>query len=256
MTKFRQIIHIILFIALGLSFGIHKAIAYNNSDKLIVAFSELPPLKIIKNGTFEGPYAQIIRDIVKTLSLTPKFIECPLVRCLSFIKSGQADIIIGIKKDTYRSEYIHFLKTPIRVSRTKVFYIRKGAKTKVNKFEDLHKVGIIGTKAQAKYFERFDNDNTLIKYPVAYTIQNFEMLVRGRIDAIIIAKDQGEYFSSKPSFKENVELAEYFYKDYQHSYIGISKRSPYMKNIRELNYTVSKMSENGRLERIMRKYTY
>jgi len=253
MIKFKQIILIHLVFIIGFSVSTHKAIA---SDELVVAFSELPPLKIIKNATFEGPYAQILREIAKRLSLNLKFIECPLVRCLSFIKSGKADIVIGVKKDVSRSDYIHFINTPIRVSRTKVFYIKKESKNKISKYEDLYNIGIIGTKAQAKYFARFDNDDNLIKYPVAYTLQNFHMLVKGRIDALIIAKDQGEYFSSKPSFKGNVELAEYFYRDYQHSYIGVSKKSPYMRNITELNSTVSKMSENGRLETIMRKYTY
>ncbi len=222
---------------------------------LIVAFSELPPLKIIKDGKFQGPYAQIIREISKTLNIPIKFIECPLNRCLFYLKMGQADLIIGIKKDPMRSKYIQYIETPIRITEDKVFYLREGEKNKVRKYEDLYNIGIIGTKSDAKYFTVFDNDEALIKYPVPYTKQNFYMLLHGNIDALIVARDQGEYITSELNLNNKVEVSDYFYKDYRHSYIGIAKTSVYLNKVNEIDNVLNQMSQSGRLKSILHQYT-
>jgi polar amino acid transport system substrate-binding protein len=242
-----------IFIFVIFCFNLQKSFA---KERLIVTFSELPPLKIIRDGVYEGPYAEIIREISIKLDIQIKFIKCPLIRCLFLMKSGEADIIIGLRKNQTRSEYIQFITTPIRESQEKVFYLRKNAKNKIGKYEDLNEIGIIGTKTAAKYFVKFDKDETLSKYAVPYAEQIFLMLINKRIDTLIVTKDQGEYIASKLNINDQVERATYSYKDYRHSYMGMSKKSTHLHKLEELETALKEMSANGRLKSILHQYSF
>ncbi len=245
-----QSIKLLVLVSMLIGIFLHSEKSYSK-ESLVVAFSLLPPWKVINSGQFEGAYAELIRELAKKLNMQIEFNKCPLKRCLKMMEDGTADIIIGINDHSERKKYIQFINTPIKMSTAKVFYLKKGGRHTIQKYEDLKKLKVIGTKLGAKYFTQFDNDTELHKYPVTDNTQILLMLILDRIDAVAISEDQGEYLISMLRIRGEVEKAIYSHKDYSPRYIGISKKSHYFSKIDKIESAMNQISESGRLDEIM-----
>jgi len=219
--------------------------------KLVIAFSQLAPWKSYENGQFKGAYAALGREIAKRLNMTASFELCSLKRCLSMMKVGYADIIIGIKDTSERQQYMHFLSTPYRGSTAKVFYLLKESSYEIKAYEDLYNVTKIGEKMGGKYFPRFDKDTALPKEPVNNNKQNFLKLERGRIDVVVIAEDQGEFLIHQLGLRDKIKKAEFFYKDYSPRYLGVSKKSSHINKLNEFEKVMAEIKSSGALRKIM-----
>jgi len=240
-----------LFLSVALLF---PSFAFANSaaeGKLVIAFSELAPWKNYEEGQFKGAYAALGREIAKRLNMTASFEHCSLKRCLSMMKVGYADIIVGIKDTPERQQYMHFLSTPYRGSTAKVFYLLKNSSYEIKTYEDLYNIPKIGEKMGGKYFPRFDKDDLLQKEPVNNNRQNFLKLVRRRIDTVVIAEDQGEFLIHELGLRDKIKKAEFFYKDYSPRYIGMSKKSLHVHRLDELEKVMSEIKSSGALRKIM-----
>lgn len=223
---------------------------------LRVVFSDdLKPWIFSNDDKIEGVYPAIIVEIAGALNYQIEMMEYPLKRCETMMEHGEADIIIGIKDTLQRKKYIEFLKTPYRSSSAKVFYMRSGEINKLNRFDDLYKIRV-GTKLGNKYFPDFDNDMHISKEDVNSEEQNFSKLLVNRIDAVIIPEDRGEFLVSALNLRGKVKKAYYKYPDGTPRFIGISKKSPYIKDIKKFNYVMKKISENGMLESLYMKHFF
>lgn len=167
------------------------------------------------------------------------------------MEEGSADIIIGVKDTPDRKKYIQFLTTPYRQSSSKVFYLQKGKGSLVKEYDDLYQLRVIGIKIGAKYFKRFNQDPKLNKHSVISNTQNFHMLQKGRVDAVIIAEDQGEFLISTLGLREEFEKSPYFYKDSSPRFVGISKKSQHINKLEAFDIAMRQISESGQLEQIM-----
>lgn len=245
--------YVYLLMHIGLCLSISKTFA---KETLVVAYSELPPWKVINNGKIEGAYAEIARELAQRLNMHIVFKECSLMRCLQIIKDGQADIIIGIQIVAERLDYIQPLKPAIKRSPAKVFYLKKDTKYIINDYEDLKGIKSIGTQRGSKYFSKFDNDLTLNKHEVTHDAQIFSMLLRGRVDAIIINEEQGEYMLSKLEIRDEIKKANYSYNDENPRYIGMSKKSAHNKNINLFEIAIKNISDSDKLEQIMNEHFF
>ncbi len=247
-----------LIIFLSVSFCINPVIAAdtdnNNKPVLKVIFSDdLKPWIFNVNGKLEGVYPEIIIELSNELNMTAEFMQYPLKRCEVMMEQGDADLMIGLKDTDERKKYIEFLKTPYRLSSTKVFYVRKGEKKKLEKFNDLYKLRI-GTKLGTRYYPGFDDDKKIKKEDVNNEEQNFHKLLTNRIDALIIPEDRGEYLVSILNLNGKVEKASFNYPDGSPRFIGISKKSLYIKDLKKFNSAMKKMDDNGVLENLYMKH--
>ncbi len=222
-----------------------------NEQKLIVAFSELPPSKVFHEGRFSGAYAEFAREMAKQLALQIEFRLCSLIRCLHMMESGAADIIIGVKHTPERKKYIQFLNTPYRSSTEKVFYMRNSEHRQLAMYSDLYNFEHIGVKRGAKYFNQFDNDSYLNKVSVSTNSQNFAKLMRRRINLMIINKEQGEYLINVLGINQQIKKAEFFVKTDSYIYLGISKNSKHIQDLPLFESAMSKIVNSGTLDAIM-----
>tara|TARA_B100000809_G_scaffold132287_1_gene130065 strand:+ start:3050 stop:3361 length:312 start_codon:yes stop_codon:yes gene_type:complete len=86
--------------------------AFAENGKLNVAvFLEPPYVDLVANKLI-GEHIDIINFSAKAIKLKPIFIQCPFVRCLAMVKSGQADMIIVIGKSAVREKDLIFLTPP------------------------------------------------------------------------------------------------------------------------------------------------
>lgn len=227
------------------------------AGRLVFAFSELPPWKTIDTHKhFGGAYTEIVRELAKRTDNELEIVQCPIKRCLKMIQDGQADIIIGIQASPEREAYIHFLRTPYRkLSSDKVFYVPKGKASLVRSYNDL-KTLRIGVKNGTQYFDRFDNDTQLSKDGAKDAEASFKKLVRGRVDTVVMAEDQGEAIVYSMQLQNELEKAEYREADRTPRAVGLSKKSAHVAHVQRFEAAMASMVKDGAVRAMFKRHYF
>ncbi len=223
---------------------------------LVLAFDDLLPWKTHTGDVYSGAYTEIVRELAQRVGLPLQVKSCPLKRCLYMLQHGDADIIIGVKDNTERQRYLHFLQTPYRSSSAdKVFFIQKEKRTSIGRYEDLRHLRI-GVKLGADYFPQFDHDSTLTKDPSKDMEVNFRKLSMGRLDAVIAAEDQGEAMLAQLHLGGKIGKAAYRMPDPSPRSIAIAKNSKHAGQLAALDKAMAAMVKDGTLAALFRRYYY
>lgn len=220
------------------------------NDKIVIGVSILEPWRMKNDGIFEGPDIEVAKKIAEKLNLTPEFKIAPLKRCLEWMKQGSIDMMTGLLKSEEREAYIHFVEPYYKSKSNKSFYVLKGNKNLITKYEDLYGLKI-GVKRGAKYFPQFDEDEKLNKSPVTEYKQNLKMLIAKRIDTFIVTKDQGDYLISKLGHQGVFEEAVFSFMKKNSVYIGISKKSHLLNQAKTITAT---MIQNGEIDTLIKDW--
>ena len=223
------------------------------NDKIVIGVNILEPWRMKNDGIVEGPDIEVAKKIAEKLSLTLEFRHAPFIRCLAWMKEGSIDMMMGLLKNEEREAYIHFIEPYYKSKSNKSFYVLKGNKNLITKYEDLYGLKI-GVKRGAKYFPQFDEDKKLNKFPVNDYKQNFEKLIAKRIDTFIITKDQGEYLINKLGYQGFFEEAAFSFIKKNFVYIGISKKSHLLNQTSQANKIIATMIQNGEIDSLIKNW--
>lgn len=172
------------------------------------------------------------------------------------IRIGEADIIIGIAKQTDREEYMYFISPPYKELFSTAFYTRKGQKGQphpIQRYEDLYNLEV-GMIRGGLYFDRFDQDQKIIRIEVTKEIQLLNMLDKGRLDVIIGNDLNIEYLIQARGFSEKFDKSPFKVESYTPTYISISKKSKFIEIIPLLEVSLKNMVESGEIEEIEQTY--
>ncbi len=224
---------------------------------LVFAFSQLEPFKTTDGVHYGGAYTEIVRELVRRAGYQLQILACPLKRCLLMLEQGDADIIIGIQESPERARYLHYLKTAYRKRGSdKVFYVRKGKGQAIRSYEDLRPLRI-GVKHGAANFARFEADTGLIKVAARDVATNFRKLALDRVDAVIVAEDQGEAILSQLKLRGQLEKTAYRYVDTAaHRAIGVGKNSVNATTIKALEAAMADMVRDGTVTELFRRHYF
>ncbi|PKI13517.1 substrate-binding periplasmic protein [Colwellia sp. 12G3] len=137
--------------------------ALAETGKLNVAvFLEPPYIDLVENKLV-GENIDIIHLLVDSIGLKPVFIQCPFVRCLAMIKSGQVDMLLGLSKSIDREKDLIFLNPPHSIQQKPLrFFTLKEKNLTIQHFSDLNLL-LVGTLRGAAYFPLFDESKTITK---------------------------------------------------------------------------------------------
>jgi len=249
--------HMARILAIGLSVLLAWGLASPAAaDPMVFAFSRLPPWKTVEGTDFVGAYTEIVRELAKRTGTELKIFPCPSKRCLKMIEDGQADVIIGVQPSPERQAYIHFLSTPYRrFSSDKVFYVLKGKAATIRSYDDL-KTLRIGITNGSRFFDRFDKDASLNKDVVNDVQANFKKLVHGRVDAVLMAEDQGEAVLYGMHLQNQIEKAQYRVRDRTPRSVGFSRKSAFAPMFPEFEAAMAAMVKDGTLQAIYKRYYF
>ncbi len=227
------------------------------AGRLVFAFSELPPWKTVDHDKhFGGAYTEILRELAKRTDTELEIVQCPIKRCLKMIQDGMADVIIGIQASPEREAYIHFLRTPYRkFSSDKVFYVPKGKATMVRSYSDL-KTLRIGVKNGTQYFDRFDHDTQLTKDGAKDAEASFKKLLRGRVDTVVMAEDQGEAIVYSMQLQSQLDKAEYREADRTPRAVGFSRKSAHVPHLARFEAAMAAMVKDGTVRALFKRHYF
>jgi len=224
-----------------------------DTGKLTVAIFIEPPLVDLVDNKFVGENVEIVKVLSKSLGLMPTFIGCLFARCLTLVKQGQADMILGLKKLPEREKDLIFLTPPYTVQHYPLrFFTLSSNKTVINNFEDLKDL-TVGTLRGASYFDLFDKNKTITKVELTSRKQLVDMLLRGRIDTFIEREESILPHLPLAEYLEKFALADYQYNQAVNTYIAISKHSSIEAYAERLSNQLDKLVTNGTIKTIRMK---
>jgi polar amino acid transport system substrate-binding protein len=224
--------------------------ALATTDKLNVAVSLDPPYVDLVENKLVGEDIDIIHLLAKSIALKPVFIHCPFVRCLAMVKSGQADMLLGLSKSVDREKDLIFLNPPHSIQHHPLrFFTLKEKKLVITHFSDLNSL-LVGTLRGAAYFPLFDENQTIKKIELTSGQQLVNMLLKGRIDTFLEREESVLPLLSTVEYQDKLAIADYQYNKIMNSYIVISKQSKIKRFANKLSQVLAKAIADGTIERI------
>jgi len=113
------------------------------------------------------------------------------------LKKGDVDVIAALGPTRERSEFAFF--APFKTADTLKVISKTGVS--INSYRDF-KDKIIGVERGSLYFPRFDKDSSLNKIPIKSSRIGFSLLLKDRIDLIMISP------SMLDTFKDEIKNAD------------------------------------------------
>ena len=222
---------------------------------MLVVSSNFPPYCIGgENDTAEGIYVEIMKELLKPLGAVPVFQIVPFKRGLTFLSAGQADAMIGLFRTPERERSLHFLEPPYRTNSFKALFVAKGRGGTIKTYQDLYALHGIGVVSGFKYFPPFDEDAWLKKDESPNNLVGLRKLVNGRLDAMLLQEDIGDYLVTTLNLQDKIEKAQFKHSEVAPSYICLSKSSPWLNWEKELSDRIRQMADSGRMEEIRLGY--
>lgn len=226
----------------------------NKRKTLLLATHIEPPLAYLSDSIITGSNIEVARLLAKKMNVQLRFVQCPFARCLSLLKNGQVDMMVGVKKTSEREQYLNYLSKPYTTRITPVrFYLRRSYSQDIANYDDLKDMSI-GVLRGATYFERFDNDSQLNKLEVTTHAQLVDMFLKGRFDTFLGREISIKRHVSKDIYHKDMKLASYIYHKKNDSYIVVSKKSDFNMHVGELSKQLESSIASGEIDQIAKKY--
>ncbi|MEZ7197454.1 substrate-binding periplasmic protein [Pseudodesulfovibrio karagichevae] len=223
-----------------------------SAERLVtVAFPLFAPYRTLENGRPAGLVVALLDDVAKRMGFKVKFVEVSFHRAMYMLDNGDVDIMPGLFKRKDREERYLYVETPYRYERTSFFVLRDGPR--IDSYDDLRGL-TIGTLEEVKYFDRFDNDDTLTKKPVLSDMLNIRKLLEGRIDCFAMAGEVAKQKIVMAGAEKSIVQAAFRPAQKDGVYLVFSRRSPNKDLVEKLNETLSAMEKEGELSRLYQRY--
>ncbi|KGJ92281.1 substrate-binding periplasmic protein [Colwellia psychrerythraea] len=223
--------------------------AFATTQKLNVAVFLEPPYVDLVANKLVGENIDIINLLSSAINLKPVFIQCPPVRCLTMVRQGQADMILGLSKSSAREKYFIFLQPPYLLQHQPLrFFTLKEKNLSINSFSDLRPL-LVGTLRGAMYFPLFDKSQTIRKVELTSRKQMVKMLLKGRIDTFL-EREETVLPLLSAEYQNKFSMADYQYNKPINSYIAISRQSQIKRFAGELSQVLATAITDGSIEKI------
>lgn len=153
-----------------------------HTENLIACIDDHPPYQYLGEKP-HGIHISALKVLSDVLEKDLKFVQSPnFARCVAMLKKGEVDVIAGLGKTEKRNKFAFY--APFKISDSLKVISKKGIK--INTYSDF-KGKIIGVSRGSVYFPRFDKDDSLDKISVQNARIGFSLLLKDRIDLIMIS---------------------------------------------------------------------
>ncbi len=215
---------------------------------------QYPPIMWKEKNNIVGVGPELVNLLFKDLKVTVKTpYKGGWDKVQEEAKQGKIDVLVGIYMTEERKKYFEysnpFAKDPV------VIFVAKGKAFKYAKWDDL--AGKKGTTTVGDSFgQAFDKFITekLTVTRSAKVEENFAKLTGGQADYFIYAMYSGLFESERLGIADKVEFLP-VNASVENFYIGISKKSPYVKYLPQINKKLDELIMNGTVDKLIDKYS-
>ncbi|PHQ25833.1 ABC transporter substrate-binding protein [Marinobacter guineae] len=213
-----------------------------------VGANHAPPYRIIEDGERTGLYVEIFEEIADRLGWKVHYREAPFRRVLRMVQEGQVDVMLGPVETDERAELMEFVAPAFPPERRLFFYLNN--EHKIERYSDLYGRAV-GVLEGASYFQRFDNDEKLLKEPAPRYENLMLMMQKGRVDVVIAPELVGLYVIDKLGVQADISP---FFVPGERSYIAVAKNSPVLQYADDIRAALKLIEMEGIHEDLVLKY--
>jgi polar amino acid transport system substrate-binding protein len=168
--------------------------SHAQSNELVACIDDHPPYQIIAKKP-HGSHISALKVLADVLNMKVKFIESPnFARCIALLKQGEVDVIAGLNSSKERDKFSFY--TPFKSADHLRVISKEGISIK--NYDDF-KGKIIGISRGTNHFPRFDKDDELQKIAIQNVRIGFSLLIKDRIDLIMVSPATIETLSKELS---------------------------------------------------------
>lgn len=224
-------------------------------DTLKLVGGNYPPWRMVQNGQLTGIDIDIWKEIAQSLDIALELkIANSLNHHFEMIKSGEADVAVGLLKTPEREQFFQFMEVPYKVKRKISFYVRKGEAHTIMKQSDLSGKKIGMNRSYGELAEKISDAKEII---TGNLNKSFSLLNEGKLDAVMGTDWISDYHLAQSNPKDVYEKAGYYfhlYNDLHPYFFGFSKKSKFLSQIDEIEENLETLIENGTVSGIINKY--
>lgn len=213
-----------------------------------VGANHAPPYRIIEDGERTGLYVEIFEEIADRLGWKVHYREAPFRRVLRMVQEGQVDVMLGPVETDERAELMEFVAPAFPPERRLFFYLNN--EHKIERYSDLYGRAV-GVLEGASYFQRFDNDEKLLKEPAPRYENLMLMMQKGRVDVVVAPELVGLYVIDKLGVQADISP---FFVPGERSYIAVAKNSPVLQYADDIRAALKLIEMEGIHEDLVLKY--
>lgn len=215
-----------------------------------------PPFTYQSDGVASYGFSyELMDEIFGRLGIDVVISLFPQKRMLEQIKTGKQDGATVISQNEERASFLEF-SVPIFEKRGLIYYRQQAGETLVwNSYSDL-KLLRLATVLGHNYGEEFNRARyavPLLLVEVSSVESAFKMLDAGRVDAVLAIEWNAQSIINGMLHQEAIVAAERpYYSKFYH--IGLSKKSPFVSLMPEINRVINEIKSDGSLELIRARY--
>jgi polar amino acid transport system substrate-binding protein len=190
------------------------------NQMLTACIDEHPPYQYLGEKP-HGIHISALEVLAEILEKDLTFVQSPnFARCSAMLKKGDVDVVAGLIPTEQRSQFAFY--APFKTADLMKVVSIEGVT--INTYNDF-KGKIIGVSRGTSYFPRFDKDDSLNKISVQNSQIGLSLLMKGRIDLIMLSPALLENLSDEiNSAKLTVSPISLEELRHNETYFGFSKR--------------------------------
>lgn len=245
----------VIFLLIILAISSPPGFSQTNQPPVIIATEHWAPFRIQDpeaSFTLRGLDIDIIDMVFKRLGVPYIIVRQPWARCLESMKNGSADLMVGLAFTEERAGYIDYGKTAY-YSVGPRFYALGSRKLQVRSYGELASY-VIGYSRNSAYFEPFNSDQNLKKYPLTTEAQVLAMLLEGRVDLIIGSDVNVEFDLANLGKRGIVERMEFQPPGANRLFWGMSKKSSRLSLLGQLDLELARLVAAGEVRALADRY--
>lgn len=224
------------------------------AETLVVAFNSYPPWKLSLQGQPVGIDVDIIKAAAARVGLSVRFLKKGTQEeCLRTLRRGQADMTSTMHRTPELEDSYIFVEPSYYPQTNKAFFQMRNTETPIRKYDDLKGLRI-GVMKGAGTFERFDNDDSILKVPSEDVTQLINDLTQGMLDAFALNDVEGGYWVKTLGYKEEIRRARYMFAGKDPVYFCFSKRSRLAGRVGDFGKAIQAMLDDGSIKKILNRY--
>ena len=220
---------------------------------LLVMTDIWPPFRMQEgDGALSGLDIDLLDQLSQRTGLRFEVQRAPWARGLAALQNGKADLMTGLAKTPERESYIHYLPQPYYACAPR-FYAAPAQAKALQSYSQLVSL-TIGHVLESAYFEPFDSDQQLRKTAVNTENQLLEMLVRGRLQAVIGTDCQVDYELRDARWNGRIVKAAFQPEARTDLYIGFSRQRALQTEYQQVSEALAQMQAEGWIAKTAQRY--
>lgn len=221
---------------------------------LISGGTTYPPLSWLVDDRLTGTSIELVSKIFLEIGIKAESdAGGPWKRVLLRAQKGQVDMLVGVRRNETREQYLQFVTPPITPAVQSVF-VKRGSNFAYSRWQDLEgKLGGVTLGASfGKEFDQFARENLSLD-PVRTVEQNFKKLKIGRIDYLLGPLLPTLLYSDLSGDRPHIQFQDQPLIIIE-EFVAFSKASACKKHFQYFNKRIAEIQQDGTIDELLEKY--